>query len=128
MRPRTLLLFALTLAAGCVDGSTGPPTGDIAVSIAPSAAVVDPGKTNDFEAEIQNVPSGQSTAVIWSVSGNGCAGDACGTLLELGARAVRYTAPAAAPDPPTVTLKATSVADPEGSATATITIGGPGIL
>jgi TonB family protein len=63
--------------------------------------------------------SGKSLMVaIWNVAGNGCKQDACGTVSPTGV----YTAPRTIPDPPTVTIMATSIADPGKTASATVTI------
>ena len=63
--------------------------------------------------------------VTWTVTGTGCTGAACGGVSPTTSGsgvAVTYTAPGAVPNPATVTLKATSVADTTKSALATITI------
>ncbi|HKO05614.1 MAG TPA: hypothetical protein VJW51_12735, partial [Candidatus Acidoferrales bacterium] len=59
-----------------------------------------------------------SNAVAWSLAGAGCAGAACGTLGADGS----FTAPAALPAPASVTLTATSVADPSQSSAAAIAL------
>jgi hypothetical protein len=57
-------------------------------------------------------------SVTWSVSGSGCTGAACGTIDGNGL----FTAPATPPNPQTVTVKATSVADSSKSGTANVKI------
>jgi hypothetical protein len=88
----------------------------ITVTVSPKTATVKIAATQQFEASVQG---GTNTNVIWSVSGTGCAGNACGTIdSNIGL----YTAPATAPVPPTVTVTATAVADPSRTDTATVTI------
>lgn len=81
-------------------------------------ASVNPSATVQFNALITPLAgSNPSTAMIWMVSGAGCAGagNPCGTVTNLGF----YTAPSAAPQPNSITIKATSVADPNKSASTT---------
>ena len=78
---------------------------NVLVSVAPTIASVPLGTTQQFSAAVTGT---SNTAVAWIVSGAGCGGAACGTVDSTG----RYTAPAAAPTPPTVTVTATSIADP----------------
>src|SRR4029077_5802608 len=58
-----------------------------------------------------------NTAVTWSVNGVGCTGAACGIISVSGL----YTSPSSVPSPAIVTVKATSVADPTKSASASLT-------
>lgn len=84
-------------------------------------ASVAAGATAQFTATIQPVPgSNPATGVNWSVSGAGCATgpNACGTISAAGA----YTAPSVPPQPPQITVTATSVADPSKTASVTTTI------
>ena len=60
-----------------------------------------------------------NTALTWSMSGTGCTGAACGTLDS---NTGLFTAPALVPNPATVTVTATSVADPTKSDTCTVTL------
>jgi hypothetical protein len=60
-----------------------------------------------------------NTAVNWSVSGAGCTGAACGTITTAGV----YTAPAIVPQPPAVSIIATSQADTTKSGSYAQTIG-----
>lgn len=75
-----------------------------------------------FTATLTPAPgSDPDTAISWSVSGQGCAGSACGTLAGSGAT-VTYTAPASAPSPGLVTITATPAADPSKAASVDVTI------
>jgi hypothetical protein len=87
----------------------------ISVAVTPNNATVMVGSTQGFTA---NVTGTSNTTVAWSVSGTGCTGAACGTISVDGL----YVAPALVPSPATVTVKATSVADPTKSASASLTI------
>jgi Big-like domain-containing protein len=87
----------------------------IAVTVSPKAVNVQAGTTKQFSATVQ----GSSNAnVTWSVSGSGCSGNSCGTINSGGL----YTAPTTIPVPPTVTITATSVADPARSDAVTVTV------
>jgi hypothetical protein len=93
----------------------------IVVTVAPTTAQVEAGSQQQFIATVVGTPN---TAVTWSVSGTGCAGSTCGTVTVNGL----YTAPNVVPNPPQVTVKATSVADPTKSASAIVTILPPVIV
>lgn len=85
------------------------------VKVSPPSAQLKPGAQLQFTAEV----SGSSSAVvIWSLSGSGCSGSACGSISASGL----YTAPASAPNPPIVAVTATLLSDPTKSGSATVTI------
>ncbi len=90
----------------------------VSVKISPSAAQVVGGEHQQFTATVTNA---QNTSVIWTLSGAGCSGSACGTITSAGL----YTAPAAIPNPPQVTITATADADTTKSASATVTVISP---
>ena len=90
-------------------------TGLAAVTVTPASVSTTVGTTQQFAASVTGT---SNTAVTWTVSGAGCSGNACGTFTSSGL----YTAPAAAPSPATVTITATSVADPTQSASSTVII------
>lgn len=90
------------------------PTG---ISISPTQATVQLNKSQQFLAG--GVPEGTVPAVTWAVSGTGCAGPSCGVIDSSG----NYTSPPVAPNPPTVTVSATSVADSSVVSSATVTLG-----
>jgi hypothetical protein len=87
----------------------------ISVSVAPTTAFVTVGAQQQFGAKVVGT---LNNAVTWTLAGAGCSGATCGTVSSGGV----YAAPAALPSPPTVTLTATSVANPSASASAVITI------
>jgi hypothetical protein len=90
-------------------------------------STVAPGMSAQFTAIMQTVPgSHPSTGVTWSVSGTGCnaAPNQCGTISGTGL----YAAPATPPQPSTVMVTATSVADPSKMASASAQIAGAAML
>lgn len=87
----------------------------INVSVTPGSAQVHAGGTQQFTSHVTGTAV---TGVSWSVSGSGCSGAACGTITSSGF----YTAPVTAPNPATVTVKATSQADSSAAGTAIVTL------
>ena len=90
----------------------------VLLSINPTSATVPTASVDSFTAIVSGT---SNTAVAWSLAGTGCSGSSCGSLSTSSTSAV-YAAPVVAPSPPIVTVKATSVADPSKSATASVTI------
>ncbi len=106
-------------AAGSPQSITLAGTGviPIVVNVAPSSASVQTGGTQQFTATI----SGSSnTAVTWSVNGTTGGNATVGTITAGGL----YTAPAAVPNPASVTVTATSAADGTSSGSSSVTITG----
>src|SRR5205814_7818908 len=99
---------------------SGTDPAPISVSLAPTSAGVQVNQTQPFTATVQN--DAQNKGVTWSLSGTGCSGNACGTLTNVTTTSVTYNAPASAPNPATVGLTATSVADNTRTSAATITV------
>ena len=87
----------------------------VAVAVTPASASVTTGATQQFTA---SVTGASNTAVTWTVSGAGCSGSSCGTISSGGL----YTGPAAVPNPATVIITATSVADQTKYASATVSL------
>jgi hypothetical protein len=85
------------------------------VSIVPANVALDPGKTQQFNAYVTGA---DNTAVRWSVNGSIGGSFTYGLITATGL----YTAPATTPNPSTVSVTATSVVDPNASATAPVTI------
>ncbi len=96
------------------------PPPSIAVSVSPSSASVQTGQSLPFTATVQNDPL--NADVQWSLSGSGCSSATCGTLTAPSTSSVTFIAPANVPNPPLVTLLATSITDNTKSAPASITI------
>jgi hypothetical protein len=91
---------------------------DITVSVSPAQVTLVVGQQQRF---IASVSGTTLTNVTWQLTGAGCGGSGCGTLTSDGL----YTAPASVPTPATVTITATSVADPSKSGAAVVTIAPP---
>jgi hypothetical protein len=110
---RRLLLLGLGCAAvlgfGCAG--TASKTNPITISVAPTAASVPMGNTQQFMATVTGT---SNTAVTWSVAG----GAANGSISVAGL----YTAPATVPNPPTVTVTVIAQADSTKSASAIVTV------
>src|SRR6266403_3697086 len=108
-RPLFLSLgCAAVLFSGCA-GTSSKTT--ITISVAPTAASVAVGNTQQFTASVTGT---SNTAVAWRVDG----GASNGTISSSGL----YTAPATVPNPPQATVTATSQADSTKSASATVTV------
>jgi hypothetical protein len=98
----------------------------ISVNLAPPTATLATNTSTGFTATVQN--DVLSKGVSWSLAGGGCSGSTCGTLVSPSSPyTIGYVAPSSAPNPPTLTLTATSIADPTkvGSATITVTQANP---
>src|SRR5258708_28864731 len=92
-------------------------TSDISVSVSPLTMPVELGTARPFAANVTSAGN-PDRAVNWIVSGSGCAGAACGAVDPAGT----YTAPQILTAPPSVSVRAISVADPSKSGAAAITI------
>lgn len=117
--PATLKVVATSVAAPSQSGSAqvtvvSHPT----LTISPSSPQIKPGGQIQFSA------SGQSGVVVWSVTGNGCSGIACGQITSTGL----YTAPATAPSPNTVVVTATLLSNTSITGSTTVTIAAPGAV
>lgn len=91
-------------------------TSDISISVTPNVVSVELGAQRPFQATIQSQGK-PDTAVRWSLSGLACP-NACGAVSVSGS----YTAPQILPGTTTVSLTATSVADPSKQSTASLII------
>jgi len=95
-------------------------------------ANIQAGTASSLVATLTPVPgSNPSSALSWSLTGNGCTGSACGVLTVTTTQAAGgapmantavYTAPATAPQPDTVLITVTPQADPSKQVQANITI------
>ncbi len=115
-RPALLLVASFLGCGGLVgSGPSQPPPSNITVTVAPSTASVLLGESQTFTATVSDTTV---TAVTWSVDGISGGNATVGTIVAGGV----YTAPQIQMAPPTVSLVATSVADPSKSGAATITV------
>ncbi len=87
----------------------------ISVAVAPMSASVRTKSTRQFTAAVQGT---SNTAVTWKVNDIAGGDGAVGTISQTGL----YKAPNSVPNPATVRVRVTSVADPAKSATASVTI------
>ncbi len=97
---------------------------------APSSVPV--GATAAIVATLTAIPgSNPSTVMAWTLSGPGCSGASCGAISgtttqtqngNVSTVSAQYTAPAAAPNPNSVTITATPQADSSKKAQATLSI------
>jgi hypothetical protein len=110
--------FTNKTSSATITVTAAPPP--ISVSVTPPSASVQVTQTAPFTAAVQN--DALNRGVTWSLSGAGCSGTACGTLSNITASSVTYTAPTSVPAPASVTLTATSVSDSTKTAGASITI------
>src|SRR5579871_2729911 len=122
------MMMGVAGVSGCGGGSsTSPaPPASVSVTLSPATATVQASQVTSFKATVSNDPQNKGTS--WVISGAGCTGAACGTLsgmMSASGAAVTYKAPATVPNPPMVTLTATSVADSTKSAKAAITLTAP---
>ncbi len=115
-----LAVLWLTSCSGLVQGQPNTTPAPLVVSLSLTSPSVQISQSLNFSATVQNDSSNKG--LTWSLSGAGCSGAACGTLSNISALSVTYTAPPTAPSPATVTITATSVAEPSKSATSTITL------
>ena len=116
--PAIVTITATSLFNPAISGSTVVTiisSGQISVVVSPDSVQLNTGAQQLFKAAVSGT---SNTAVLWSVSGYGCAGASCGTITAGGV----YTAPSAPPSPSFVFVTATSVADPTKSRSATVTI------
>jgi uncharacterized protein DUF1800 len=90
----------------------------VTVTIAPVNVTMAPSATQLFIATVTN---SANTSVTWSINGVVGGNAAVGTISAAG----MYTAPAVAPNPASVAVKATSAASPASSASTTASIVGP---
>ncbi len=120
--PSTVTITASSNADSTVTASAIVTLTDgIVVGISPASASVSTGAGQAFTASITGAGS-SSSAVKWSVNGIPGGDSTLGTITSNGATSAFYMAPAVPPSPPTVSIIVTSVADPEKSAIAGVTI------
>jgi hypothetical protein len=111
------IILAVVWVAGCSStgqGGGNPPP-QIVVTIAPLTATVIAGQMQQFTATVTGT---SNTSVTWAVNGTTGGNATVGTISLSGL----YTAPNSLPNPPTVSVTATSVAGSITSAPAVVTI------
>lgn len=93
----------------------------VTVGVSPASASVALGGTRSFSA---SVSGSANTAVTWSVNGVAGGNATVGTISAGGL----YTAPAVAPNPATVTVRATSQASPSAYGESVVTVTTPPVV
>lgn len=118
--PATVAVTAISVADTSKSASAQVTiSAPVAVAMTPASASLQAGSgTQSFTATVSNATN---TVVTWSVNGVTGGNTTVGTIATSGL----YTAPATTPSPATVTVKATSVADSNRSASAQVTITSP---
>lgn len=114
--PLVLSVLILPLIFGCGEASSSnvvppPPTSVVSVSVAPNSVTLGAGESSQLTATVTGT---SNTAVTWSLFE--CSGPECGTITSSGL----YTAPSPIPAELTVTITATSAADPTKFGAVTI--------
>src|SRR5882724_771090 len=117
-----VLSLGLALLSGCIamngkNGTSNQPTSS-GVTVTPATANVRAADIQQFGASVKNV---MDQSVTWSVNGT-AGGDA--TVGRISATGV-YTAPAALPNPASVSIEATSVSDKALSGSSMVSLGNP---
>jgi hypothetical protein len=114
--PPTVTVTATSVADASRSASaTVTILASVVMTVSPADQDVKVGETQQYTVTVQNAIDSH---VNWTVSGAGCTGAACGTISSTGL----YTAPSAVPNPPAITVKATSAEDPLASASVQATV------
>lgn len=123
--PSAMLAIAGTLSITVVTAGPGGGTStaetlvvSIAVSINPATQTVNVSQSQQFTAKVTGVAD---QSVTWAVNGVAGGSGTIGTIIMAGL----YTAPGIPPSPNSVSITATSLADPTQSAAATVTVVNP---
>lgn len=125
-RSRATSTFGIALCSliftSCGGGGTATPppipSTITSVTVSPASTNVLPGATQTFQVAVQGTGA-FSSAVNWSVNGTLGGSGALGIITTAGV----YTAPAAAPNPNTVSITATSASDSTKSGSSSAIIG-----
>jgi hypothetical protein len=120
----TVLVLVLMITGCAGSGSSPNPPASISVAFNPQPpSSLDAGTAANLTAAVSNDTA--NAGVKWTVT---CGSAQCGSFSAgstASGAATKYTAPASAPNPATVTVIATSVTDSTKSVSATITISAP---
>jgi hypothetical protein len=111
-----IAFLCLTFISSCGGGN-----GSITLAVTPKTASMDQGQSLLFVATLGN--DTKNLGVTWQpLTGSGCAGTSCGTLTNITATGVTYTAPSGLTTGISVSLEAIAKANGSVTATSTITI------
>jgi len=111
----SVLLAALT---GCNLMNSGSNKSSVKVAVTPATATVSQGTTQQFTAAVTGATD---MSVTWEVNNTAGGNSTVGTITNSGV----YTPPATLPNPATITVTATSVADSRASGSASVTVQKP---
>jgi hypothetical protein len=108
------------LITPALASTAGPATPSPPIALSPTSANLLVGQSQQFAVTLNNM---SDTGLTWHVNGVVGGNSTSGTVSTIG----KYTAPAAVPNPATVTVSATSTADPTkvGSAQVVISVAAP---
>jgi hypothetical protein len=109
-----LCTFVAVTSIGCGGGSTSTPP-NVTITIDPSVVTLGLGGAQQFKTTISG---STNSKVTWEVNGVNGGNSTIGTISSSGL----YTAPAAIPNPPTVTVTAVSQANTADIANAAVTL------
>ena len=119
MKSSIWMLSALLFLSACGTSTKTPPA--ISVSLTPSAQKnIDVAQTLNIAAAVNNDSSGKG--VTWAMAGTNCTGSACGTFTKSTTTGVTYNAPPSVTANMTVTIQATSMADPSKASSVSIVV------
>jgi hypothetical protein len=121
-----LLLILAAFLSGCAGAANSgnssnpnpPSSGSIQVTVSPNPANVRAGSSQQFTATVTGTTN---TAVTWSVNNVSGGSSTTGTINSSGL----YTAPAALPNPNSLTIQATSSADSSASGSSSVALLNP---
>lgn len=114
-----LVLLLGIVMAGCGGGSNTT----VSIISPTSVPTIEATQTVNVMAAVSSGnPNMMGQGVAWSLSGVGCTGAACGSLSNQTTSSVTYHAPASVPANLTVSVIASSLADPSKSAALTVQV------
>jgi hypothetical protein len=113
-----LLVLFLSGCAATAGNKIQPPPPTLTVTVSPSTANIRAGDSFAFSAAVSGTTN---TAVNWSVNSTAGGSAALGTIDSKG----NYSAPAALPNPNTITVRATSAADATVSGSSNVSLLNP---
>lgn len=119
--PKWLAILVLPALGGCnaaVNSSQPPASSKIAVTVSPGSASIRAGDSYQFGVTVSNTTN---KAATWSVNGTPGGSASTGTIDASG----KYSAPSSLPNPHTVTIRATSVADSTATGSSNVTLLNP---
>ena len=111
----TLSLAALVCGCGTAGSQPSTTPSVVTVIVQPTTATLFLGQTQQFQASVSGAAS---NSITWEVNGASAGSATTGTISAAGL----YTAPSTLPSPASVTVTAVSQADPQASASATVTL------